>query len=140
MNGGKFDGGQLYDNEKNLRAAYVKLLNFTRNSAALMGKYQQLHHPDNGPQRLGGKAFAFARWSANEKLIIAANFDAQNPLLGGINLPQDLILTWGLKDGDFLVKDQLGNATASLQVKDGYGYFNFQLGTLESGIWKLILE
>jgi hypothetical protein len=140
MNEGKFDGGQLYDNEKNLRAAYVKLLNFTRNSAALMGKYQQLHHPDNGPQRLGGKAFAFARWSANEKLIIAANFDWENPLLGSLNLSQAFTEEWDLADGSYTVVDQLGTANASLQVKDGYGYFTFELGKSESGIWKVKLD
>ncbi|MFT5771762.1 MAG: hypothetical protein ACI9ZX_001160, partial [Algoriphagus sp.] len=137
MNEGKFDGGQLYDTEKNLRAAYVKLLNFTLNSDALMGKYQQLYHPDNGPQRLGGKAYAFARWSENEKLIIATNFDWQNPLLGGLNLSKELTSEWGLADGSYEVTDQLGEAHGSLEVKDGYGYFNFQLGKLESGIWRL---
>jgi glycosidase len=140
MNGGKFDGGQLYENEKKLRAAYVKLLNFTRNSEALMGKYQQLYHPENGPQRLGGKAFAFARWSDNEKLIIAANFDWENNLLGYLNLPRELSKEWGLKDGSYNVTDQLGTANGSLEVKDGYGYFTYELGKSESGIWKLSLD
>ena len=140
MNEGKFDGGQLFDEEKKLRAAYMKLLNFTLNSDALMGKYQQLHHPDNGPNRLGGKAYAFARWSENEKLIIVANFDWENPLLGGLNLSKELNSEWGLADGSYEVNDQLGEARGSLEVKDGYGYFQFELGKLESGIWKVSLD
>ncbi|WP_075349262.1 alpha-amylase family protein [Algoriphagus marinus] len=140
MNGGKFDGGQLYEHEKNLRATYVKLLNLTRKSSALMGKYQQLHHPDNGPNRLGGKAFAFARWSETEKLIIAANFDSEHDLLGSLNLSQELTSEWGLADGSYELTDQLGNSNASLEVKDGYGYINFQLGKLESGIWKVKVD
>jgi glycosidase len=140
MNDGKFDGGQLYDEEKKLRAAYVKLLNFTRNSEALMGKYQQLYHPENGPQRLGGKAYAFARWSGNEKLIIAANFDWENDLLGYLNLSKDLIQEWGLKDGNYELVDQLGDAKAALAVKEGYGYVTFQLGKLESGIWRVKMD
>ncbi len=140
MNGGKFDGGQLTENEKYLRAYYVNLLNFTRNSEALMGKYVQLYRPENGPQRLGGKAFAFARWSENEHLLIAANFDWENDLLGMVNLPKELIQEWGLKDGSYVLENQIGTTTPTLEVKDGYGYLSFQLGKLESAIWKLKTE
>jgi len=140
MNNGKFDGGQLSDNEKKLREAYVKLLNFTQNSTALMGNYQQLYHPENGPNRLGGRAYAFARWSENEKLIIGANFDWENDLLGYLNLSRELTQEWGLKDGSYELVDQLGDASASLEVKDGYGYITFKLDKLESGIWKVKMD
>jgi len=30
----------------------------------------------------------------------------------------------------------LGDASASLEVKDGYGYITFKLDKLESGIWE----
>jgi hypothetical protein len=45
-----------------------------------------------------------------------------------------------LKDGSYELVDQLGDASASLEVKDGYGYVTFQLGKLESGIWKVKME
>jgi hypothetical protein len=102
-----------------------------------MGNYQQLYHPENGPQRLGGRAYAFARWSENEKLIIGANFDWENELLGYLNLSKDLTQKWGLKDGSYELVDQLGDASATLEVKEGFGYVTFQLGKLESGIWRV---
>ena len=48
MNGGKFDGGQLKPEEKELRDFYKRLLNFTIKSDALMGEFLSLQEENLG--------------------------------------------------------------------------------------------
>ncbi len=43
VNGGKFDGGLLSPEEKELREYYSTLLNFTLKSQALTGEYREIH-------------------------------------------------------------------------------------------------
>ena len=67
MNGGKFDGGQLSDNEKALRNYYSEVLNFTRGSSALMGAYQDLHRYNRSKNpSYTDKTFAYARWDSEQ--------------------------------------------------------------------------
>lgn len=140
MNGGKFDGGQLSEEEKSLRAYYAKLLNFTRESSAMMGDYSQLFNVGENAQVLGDKGFAFARWDKEEWILVVANFDWKQRLSGTLTIPREVMTTWPPNEKKYLLEDQLGNTKASLEIKEGIGYVNFDLAKSESGIWKLKID
>ncbi len=71
MNDKQFDGGQLSENESDLRDFYKRLLNFTITSDALMGAYKEIHSFNRvNTADYTHKIFSFVRWSENEKLII----------------------------------------------------------------------
>ena len=139
MNGGKFDGGLLSENEKNLRDFYKRLLNFSIGSSALMGKYQQLHdfNLENNDNYDAG-LYSFARWSAEEKLLIVVNFNQNKTVKSSINIPLDLIQTWGLKEGSYHTQDQLYQKyQTSLVIANGKASIQVALKPLESFIFKL---
>ena len=139
MNGGKFDGGLLSESEKNLRDFYKRLLNFSINSSALMGKYQQIHDfnlESNDSYDAG--LYSFARWSAQEKLLIVINFNQNTPVKSNIKIPSNLIKTWGLKDGTYPIKDQLYQKyQTNLVITNGEASIQMELKPLESFIFKI---
>lgn len=140
MNNKKFDGGQLTSQEKELRDFYKRLLNFTITSEALMGNYAEIQtYNRENVENYSRKIFSFVRWSKNEKLIIVANFDDLVNYDLDLQIPAEIIKVWDLKDGIYKLEDQLyGKTTTQLIVKDGIGYFNVQLDTLSSFIFKVL--
>ncbi len=123
LNNKKFDSGQLSKKEKELREFYRHLLNFTLQSSALMGAYQEIHyfnreHTENYNHRV----FSFVRWSADEKLIVVSNFDKEEVHEFELKVPDTTIAEWGLEDGNYPLKDQLYNKiTVNLKVENGRG-------------------
>ena len=133
MNGKKYDGGQLTDEERDLRDFYKRLLNFTLNSEALMGNYKDLHlynrgHTDNYNHRV----LSFARWSLNEKLIIIANFSDKDSYKFDLQIPNEIIDKWDLKDGTYTFIDALELNDKSLVVREGKGKMEIRLKPLQS--------
>jgi len=139
LNNKKFDGGQSTENEKELRDFYKRLLNFTINSEALMGKYAEIHHYNReNLENYTRKIFSFVRWSENEKLIITANFDDLVNYDLDLQIPSEIINQWELEDGTYTVTDQLyKKVSLPLIVKNGIGTINIQLDTLTSFIFKV---
>jgi glycosidase len=139
MNGGTFDGGKLTEDEKSLRDFYRRLLNFTINSPALMGKYQEIHS-FNRSNTTGyyDKCFSFARWSGDERLLVVVNFKDSITDVFELQLPDDLIKEWNLKDGTYKLKDQLYQTVEfELVVSGGVGKVNMEVKPLESFILSL---
>ncbi len=138
MNGGKFDGGQLSQSEKDLRDFYKRLLNFSIKSDALMGKFKEIQS-DNRDVTNGYDPgiYSFVRWSANEKLIIVANFSWVTNSSFGLKIPSDVIAVWKLKDGEYPLKDQLYGSTTYLKVENGVGSVKISIGASESFVLKL---
>jgi glycosidase len=138
MNGGKFDGGQLSKDEKDLRDFYKRLLNFSIKSDALMGKFKEIQS-DNRDVTNGYDPgiYSFVRWSANEKLIIVANFSWVSNSSFGLKIPSDVIATWKLKDGEYPLVDQLYGSTTYLKVENGVGSVKVSIGASESFVLKL---
>jgi len=137
MNNGKFDGGQLSDSEKALRDFYKRLLTFSAKSSAVMGNYMDLHAPNASTPNYDGQQYAFARWSATEKLIVVSNFDSYREVDYTLQIPAELIRLWGLKDGTYPVKDILYGTTVSLKVSQGKGQLPLKLKGSESLVLKL---
>lgn len=139
VNNKQFDGGQSTEDEKSLRDFYKRLLNFTINSDALMGDYQDLqHYNQQHTEWYNDKVLSFARWSEDEKLIIISNFNAENTYGFELQLPEDLVSKLELKDGDYQVEDQLyNNYTSTLKVEGGKAQVRIDIKPLESFILKI---
>jgi glycosidase len=139
VNDKKFNGGQLTEQEKNLRDFYKRLLNFTINSPALMGDYQDLQwYNQENTEWYNDKVLSFARWTANEKLIVLANFNADNKYGFELQLPEDLVKKMNLSDGVYQVKDQLYKEyTSTLKVENGKAEVRIDIEPLQSFILKI---
>ncbi|WP_282030485.1 alpha-amylase family glycosyl hydrolase [Winogradskyella eximia] len=139
VNDKKFDGGQSTEDEKALRDFYKRLLNFTINSLALMGDYQDIQYYNHqNTEWYNDKVLSFVRWSDDEKLIIISNFNADNTYGFELQLPEDLVQKLELKDGEYEVKDQLYKTyTSTLKVENGKAQVRIDIKPLESFILKI---
>lgn len=139
VNNKKFDGGLLMPEEKALRDFYKRLLNFTIGSEALMGKYADIHfYNRDHTENYNYKVLSFVRWSQNEKLVVIANFDAEESYSFELKIPAEIIREWELKEGSFNMSDVLyGKSKKELNVGDGIGRLSVEINPLESFIFKL---
>ncbi|RTY68250.1 alpha-amylase family protein [Flavobacterium sp. LB2P53] len=139
MNGGKFDGGQLTQDEKDLRDFYKKLLNFSLNSTALMGKYQEIQTVNRHmTQGYDSGIYAFTRWSDTQKLIVITNFSWLTTSNFELKIPSDVIQKWNLKDGNYTLTDQLYHkSSVELKVFNGEGNAKITIAPSESFIYQL---
>ncbi len=137
MNGGKFDGGALQTDEKALRAAYVKLMQFTRNAPALMGEYRDLHQLNSGRAGYDGELFSYARYNSTQKLVVVSNFSAGATKQFTLQLPANLMAEWRLRDGNYRLKNHLGVSKTQLQVANMMGFIVLELAPLQSVILEL---
>ena len=139
MNGGKFDGGQLSENEKSLRDYYKRLMNFSLKSKALMGEFSQIHdyNMENNSNYDQG-LYSFVRWNGEERLIIVVNFNQNTAFNGAILLPNEIIGQWRLASGSYTLQEQLFEKNNStLAISKGLGSFDVNLRPGESVILKL---
>ena len=139
MNGGKFDGGQLTQEEKELRDFYKRILNFSLNSTALMGEYQEIQTVNRQTtQGYDPGIYAFTRWSDTQKLVIVTNFSWLSTSNFELKIPSEIIRKWNLKDGNYTVTDQLYNkSSVQLQVLNGEGKAQITIAPSESFIYLL---
>jgi glycosidase len=139
VNNKNFDGGQSNAEELELRDFYKRLLNFTINSSALMGEYQDIHiYNQQNTEWYNDKVLSFVRWSDDEQLIIISNFNLENTYGFELQLPEDLVSKLELKDGEYQVTDQLyNNYSSTLNIEDGKGQVRIDIKPLESFILKL---
>jgi glycosidase len=139
VNNKKFDGGKLSKEEESLRDFYKRLLNFTGNSDALMGNYEDIHmynraHTENYSHRV----LSYVRWSEKEKLVIISNFDSEESYSFELKVPERIIKKWGLEDGSIGMTEVLSGAeNHSLTVGDGAGRIQIRMKPLESFIFRL---
>ncbi|TVZ57897.1 glycosidase [Flavobacteriaceae bacterium MAR_2010_105] len=139
MNNKQFNGGQSTEEEKNLRDFYKRLLNFTIHSSALMGNYADIHHYNRKhTQWYNDKVLSFVRWSDDEQLLIISNFSDTDRFGFKLQLPEDLVKTLNLFEGNYNIQDQLYKSYAStLKVKNGKASIRIDIDPLQSFILKL---
>jgi glycosidase len=140
VNNKKFDGGELTDKEKSLRDFYKRLLNFTVNSPALMGEYQEIHYYNKEYTKgYDHRIFSFVRWSDEEKLIIISNFDAEKSYEIDLKLPPNIVSEWGLEKSKIQLKEELyGEVNTTLNIGEkGEGHLQINLQPLQSYIFKI---
>lgn len=138
MNGGKFDGGGLSADALELHNFYKTLLSFTANAPALMGEYTELHSANLAAgTAYSEQQLAFARYSAEQKLLIVSHFNSDDSVDFALTLPAELISKWQLADGNYPLSDKLSGGENTLTVHNGVGTVNFQLPPLASVILEL---
>ena len=139
MNGGKFDGGQLSQSEKDLRDFYKRLLNFSISSSALMGNFQEIQTANrNITPGYDIAIYSYTRWSETQKLIVVTNFYSLASSNFELRIPADIIQKWNLKDGTYTITDQLYHKkTTQLRVENGAGKAQISIGPSESFIYGL---
>ena len=131
MNGGAFDGGQLTDDERALRDFYVRLLNLSKHRVFASGKYAPLETGND-------KLFAFARWTSGKQRIVVSNFDDDQSHELTLEVPAELINEWQLRDGRYILAEQLyGTNGSRLIVDNGEGTARISLGPLESVVLEI---
>lgn len=138
VNDKKFDGGQLSEDEKELRDFYKRLLNFTISSDALMGSYEEIHfynkeHTENYDHRV----LSYVRWGLEDQVVVVSNFDADKTYEFQLKIPAHLIKEWQLSEGEYEVEDMLYNSKNILNVENGVGKLNVVLQPLESFVYQL---
>lgn len=139
MNNGAFDGGQLTEEETNLRDFYVDLLNIVRDHSAFSGKYKEIHrHNRAHTPYYNDRVFSFVRWNDNEKLIVVTNFDAENTFGFSVSLDWDLINEWNLQPGVYELVNLLDDQQVyPMKVDEQGASVRVDLKPLESVILKM---
>ncbi|WP_443944677.1 alpha-amylase family protein [Pedobacter sp. AW1-32] len=88
MNNGAFDGQQLNDEQKNLRAYYKQLLKVTTESDAVAnGEIYDV--PQSG--NMNNRMYAFIRYTAKQRLLIVVNFDRHQNMEANIQIPEHIL-------------------------------------------------
>jgi len=139
VNNKQFDGGQSTEEELELRDFYKRVLNFTINSSALMGEYQDLQHYNQAnTEWYNDKVLSFARWSDDEQLIVISNFNDENTYGFDLQLPEDLIKKLELKPGNYQLSDQLYQSYKTvLKVTENRASARIDIKPLESFVLKI---
>ncbi len=138
VNDKKYDGGQLRDDERELRDFYQRLLNFTINSEGLMGNYQDIHYYNKDhTEGYDHRVLSFVRWSENQKLIIVSNFQADDSRVFELKVPAEIISKWKMTNAAYKVTDALYQNVSQLHIEDGIGKIQVTLNPLESFIFEV---
>jgi glycosidase len=93
MNGGRFDGGRLSEDQQKLRAFYKTLLQVATSSPAIRaGRFYELNHLDG----FSHKQYAYLRFTHQERVLVVANFDRHHTLIATVHLPAEVLAALGL--------------------------------------------
>lgn len=93
MNGGRFDGGRLSEDQKKLRAFYKTLLQAVTGTQAIRaGRFYELSQQEG----FSHKQYAYLRFTTQERVLVVANFDRHQSLVATLRLPESLLAALGL--------------------------------------------
>lgn len=111
MNDGRFDGGRLSDSTRHLREFYARLLTVSRKHEAIReGRFYDLTSANAQSEGFDQKVCAYLRFTANEKVLIIANFNRSERQLH-VSFPEDVIAAFGLSGSSGEFTDLLGGNT-----------------------------
>jgi glycosidase/predicted alpha/beta superfamily hydrolase len=139
MNGGRFDGGALSGEERELRDFYTRLMQFSASNPALLGDYAEIHAANRAANEdYDERLFSFVRWQGDEQLVVVSNFDSESSYELYMTLPPEVVTEWGLEPGRYSLDEQLyGGKDSELVIHDGTGTFGVSLGPLESVVYRV---
>lgn len=138
MNGGRFDGGGLSDQQRYLRNFYKRLLNFAPNSHAMLGAYVDLYVSNE--KQLGDRCHLFARYSEKQLVLGVSNFSAIDKADLDLIVPKEIIESLNLADGRYMMMDEVGlNHPTSLHIAEGIGRLKVTLKPLGASAYTLSL-
>ena len=126
MNGGKFDGGQLDSEKKQLWKAYFDLNWLCRKSDAIRhGAFFDLQYVNTGGQSPGyrdSKMYSYLRHSDKQRLFVVTNFDLDRTYQTKVRIPKEAWEKMGLNpEGTYEFREiyQTPKATVSATAMEG---------------------
>lgn len=135
VNGHAYDGGQLSEDQKKLRAYYGDLFALGQDARVRGNRFWGLKYFNNAAMfpDASDAMFTFARFAqkSGSLLVVAANFGVGQPATGKIRIPEDLAEKAGLASGSLRVsavldergkidKVVLDDITRASLVADGF--------------------
>ena len=123
VNGGKFDGGLLSLEQKQLRQFYSDLLNLSqKNIAITQGEYIDLTEANN-ENNFNDKVTAYIRYAGDERLLIIGSFNSTDQVVS-VKIPADVVTKLGLGSPDqYMARDLLWREAEVVFAND----FSFEL-------------
>jgi glycosidase len=95
MNGGKFDGGQLSAQQKELRSFYFKVLKSVKNSKALCnGRFYELMIANEHQPGFNTMIYLYLRYTDDEQVLVVVNFGRQEQRLV-VKIPDESLTQFG---------------------------------------------
>jgi glycosidase len=99
VNNGQFDGGQLSDDQKNLRNFYSTLLNAAQKNEALnSGNFYELMLANQNQNGFDQLLYIYLRYTNNQRILVITNFNRSERSIQ-IKLPDDLLKQLNLSGG-----------------------------------------
>jgi glycosidase len=136
VNNLQYDGGQLSDEQKQLRQFYGDILTLAANNQAIaQGKYADLTVFNQQKGNFSPLVHAFVRYHGEEKLIIVSNFNAKTEGVK-IQIPESLAQDLGLKQGSAYVGRDLLRSGAEIGI-DANLTMSFEIPAYSSLILKV---
>lgn len=90
VNGGKYDGGSLSLEQKQLREYYAELLNISKNNPAIAnGEYADITEFNTSKNNFSDRIVAYVRYSGDQKLLVVVSFNPKMEIVK-ISIPPDL--------------------------------------------------
>ncbi len=118
VNGGKFDGGKLTDEQKQLRQFYGDILNLAAtNQAIAQGNYFDLTVSNFQSGNISPFVSAYARWIEEENLLIISNFNSKTEKIK-IVIPESLAGSLKLEKGKAYVGRDLLRSGAEIGINE----------------------
>ncbi len=118
VNGGKFDGGKLTDEQKQLRQFYSDILNLAAtNQAIAQGDYFDLTVSNFQSGNISPFVSAYARWIGEENLLIISNFNSKTEKIK-IVIPESLAGSLKLEKGKAYVGRDLLRSGAEIGINE----------------------
>ncbi|RIY07906.1 alpha-amylase [Hymenobacter rubripertinctus] len=121
MNGGKFDGGRLSPEQKQLHDFYARLLTLSGQREAIRrGRFYELQDTYNlDPQYHQDRVYSYLRYTDTERLLIIVNFSPDQTYRPNLQLPEKVLERLGLPGNQLYTYTELlsqAPATSNLTV------------------------
>ena len=138
MNDGKFDGGQLKPEEKQLRQYHINVMAISAQHPAMQGDFVSLHAENIGSTESAydDKTLAFIRLAEDAALIVVSQFTETDKQFA-LQIPAELIERLGLSQGEHVTKDLLTDTLHTLTVSDAGGTIAVSLESLGSVVLEI---
>ncbi|MGN6181081.1 MAG: alpha-amylase family glycosyl hydrolase [Mucilaginibacter sp.] len=119
MNGGRFDGGQLSDDQKSLRSFYSKLLNaVAANEALSTGEFYEMMLCNEHQPGFDQGIYFYVRYTDKQRVLVIANFNRYDKNMV-VKLADDFLNRVNL-NGPVTFTDLLnGNVYHTSNINDG---------------------
>jgi glycosidase len=136
MNGGKFDGGGLSDEQKQLRQLYGDVLKLSASNPAIsQGIYVDLTEFNVASNNISNKVHVFARGYEEERLIIVSGFNTK-PEHIKVQLTEEAIRELRLQSGVTYIGRDLLRSGAEIGLNSNYT-FELDMPPFSSFIFKI---